>query len=364
MPDRTADTLATWLQHHPGVEVISRDRAEASAEGATRGAPSAVQVADRFHLVKNLGDALLQVLTLHRTTLAQVPRPAPPAEEAATTTTVPAAPTPWATVVPSPRADPVRRAQRLMRYEQVVALRTQGWTQAAIAREVGVSQRTILRWLAVGAFPERKPRRRPPNPFAPDAEYLTRRWGEGCQGATQLWREVCAQGYHGPRYRIWEVMQHLRRGASAVPAPEDDAPSAPVTDRSRTPRRIVGIVLRRAEQRSTAEQELLAVVRTACPEVQRACTLAEQFRTLVRERTPENLMPWLTEVASCGLTDLERLATGLQRDIEAVQAALTLPYSNGQTEGQITRLKLIKRRMYGRAKLDLLEHRVLYRSVS
>ena len=124
------------------------------------------------------------------------------------------------------------------------------------------------------------------------------------------------------------------------------------------------LVLRRAEQRSVAEQELLTAVRTACPEVERACARGEQFLVLVRERNPEALPPWLTAAASCGLTDLERFATGWERDQEAVHAALILPDSHGQPEGQITRLKLIKRSMYGRAKLDLLERRVLYRVVS
>ncbi len=109
---------------------------------------------------------------------------------------------------------------------------------------------------------------------------------------------------------------------------------------------------------------MLREVHAACPAAQRACTLGEQFLAIVRERKPDELTAWLTEAMTCGLTDLERFATGLQRDHAAVQAALTLPYSNGQTEGQITRLKLIKRSMYGRAKLDLLERRVRYRAAS
>jgi transposase len=324
-----------------------------------------VQVADRFHLVKNLGEALLQVLTPHRTAIQRVAEAGSGGDASPTGEAVPPPSLGRHPVmVPSPRTDRARRARRLARYERVAALRTQGWTHAAIAREVGVSQRTIARWLAAGTFPERKPRRRPPNPFAPYAEYLTRRWGEGCHNATQLWREVCDQGYHGPRYRIWEVVHRLRDGEPAVPEAGDSVEYPAPQVHPLTPRRVVGMVLRRAEDRSASEQDVFIAVQRANPEVERACSLGSQFLTLLRERKLDDLASWLEEATTCGLTDLERFASGLERDREAVRAALTTPYSNGQSEGQITRLKLIKRSMYGRAKLDLLERRVLYRAAA
>jgi transposase len=363
LPDRTADTLAAWLTEHPGIEVISRDRAPAYAEGATRGAPAAVQVADRFHVVQNLGDALVQVLTPHRAAMQQAagrPAAAPTSESGPPSTPARVAPT---RVIRSLRADSSRRACRLARYDRVVALRTQGWTHATIARDVGISQRTVVRWLAAETFPERRPRRRPPNPYAPYADYLTQRWGDGCHNATQLWREICEQGYHGPRYRIWEVMHRLRAGDTAVTDVSDE-PSPPSTATRLTPRGMASIILRRPEERSTAQQETLTMVRAAVAEVDHACALGERFLTIVRERNAGDLVAWLDEAVACGFTDLERFATGLARDGAAVRATLTLPYSNGQTEGQITRLKLIKRSMYGRAKLDLLERRVLYRAAA
>jgi len=353
LADRTADTFAAWLAAHPGIEVITRDRAAAYADGATRGAPAAVQVADRFHLVKNLGEAVLQVVTAHRSQLAAVGVPAADTDVGS----------PTATVVPSPRADPARRARRLVRYEQVVALRALGWTHAAIADQVHISQRTILRWLAAGSFPERKPRSEPPSAFAPYAEYLTRRWAEGCHNATQLWREVCAQGYTGPKAGIWTIAHRLRRGEEAMP-PTTPASVAATPDQPLTPGRVVVLMLQHAEDRSVEEQALLHTVQEACAEVQLAGTLCERFLHVLRNRLPEALPAWLRDASSCGLTALERFAHGLQRDLTAVRAACTLPYSNGQAEGQITRLKLIKRSMYGRAKLDLLERRVLYRAAA
>ena len=349
LPDRSADTLAAWLQAHPGVEVISRDRAEAYAEGARRGAPDAVQVADRFHLVKNLGDALVQVLTHHRRALDQIVLPTIQQGVA---------------VSPTPRADPRLRTRRQARYEQVVTLRAQGWTHAAIAHAVGVSPRTIVRWLAARSFPERKPRWRPPSPLEPFAAYLTQRWEEGCHNAMQLWREVCARGYRGPRYRIWEVARRLRQGETAVHDASVDAPPAVPRAHRLRPGHIAAIIMRRVADRAADQQQLVAAVAAACPEVQRAFEVCERFLRLLRERRSDDLAAWMAEATACGLTDLERFAIGLERDLAAVRAALELEYSNGQTEGQITRLKLLKRSMYGRAKLDLLERRVLYRELS
>src|SRR5207248_7499417 len=116
--------------------------------------------------------------------------------------------------------------------------------------------------------------------------------------------------------------------------------------------------------RSEDEQRLLSNIQAACTEVQEAGSLCERFLHLLRNRLPEALAAWLSDASCCGLVALERFALGLQRDLAAVRAACTLPYSNGQAEGQITRLKLIKRSMYGRAKLDLLERRVLYRAAA
>jgi transposase len=353
LADRTADTFAAWLAAHPGVEVITRDRAAAYADGATRGAPAAVQVADRFHLVKNLGEALLQVVMVQRSQLAEVVLPAAATDTGSLTVTI----------VASPRADPARRARRLVCYEQVVALRALGWTHAAIADKIQISQRTILRWLAAGSFPERKPRRRPPSAFAAYADYLTQRWAEGCHNATQLWREVCAQGYGGPKAGIWTLAQRLRCGEEAIP-PGTSALAASTAEPALTPGRVVVLMLQHAEDRSVDDQRLLSAVQQACTAVKQAATLCERLLTAIRDRLPEALSAWLSDASGCGLTALERFAHGLQRDLAAVRAACSLPYSNGQAEGQITRLKLIKRSMYGRAKLDLLERRVLYRAAS
>jgi transposase len=362
LPDRTATTLASWLQDHPGVEVVSRDRSGTYAEGVARGAPDAVQVADRFHLAKNLGEAVVQVLERHRADLREVVVPAVVSPLAAAgmqqaadlpsqTSTTGASRQTW-----SQRRQQARRSQRVARYERMLALRERGLPIAAIARELGVARRTIHRWLAVASFSERTPRRRPPSPLAPFAEYLTSRWAEGCHNGMQLWREVCEQGYTGPRYRIWEVVQQLRQGLPAIPESTETPAPRP---RPPSPRQVTGLFLRRPTDRTAEEQQVLGQVIEQCPDARVAYELTERFLSLLRLRQAASLDAWLTDATQSGLPEFQRLASGLLTDHAAVAAAASLPYSNGQTEGQVNKLKVLKRQMYGRAKFDLLRLRLL-----
>src|SRR5262245_39686911 len=199
------------------------------------------------------------------------------------------------------------------------------------AQELGVARRTIHRWLAAGSVSEHTPRRRPPRPLAPFAPYLTCRWAEGCHNGMQLWREVCEQGYAGPRSRIWEVVQRLRQGLLAMM----ESPTTPtLRPRPPSPRQVVGIFLRRPTDRTAAEQQVLEQVIERCPDARVAHELTERFLALLRQRQAASLEAWLTDAAQCGLPEFQRLAAGLLTDHAAVVAAASLPYSNGQTEGQ------------------------------
>ncbi len=363
LPDRTAATLASWLQDRPGVEIVSRDRSGAYAEGIARGAPDAVQVADRFHLAKNLGETVTQVLERHRADLRAVVLPIEAVLEPEDGTR-PAADLPRKTAAPAlarptrlQRRQQARRSEQVARYEHLLALRERGLTMAAIAQELGVARRTLHRWLAAGSVSERQPRQRPPSPLAPFAAYLTSRWAEGCHNGMQLWREVCEQGYAGPRYRIWEVVQRLRQGLPALPdAIETPAPRL----RPPSPRQVAGIVLRRSTDRTAVERQVLEQVIERCPDARVAFELTDRFLSLLRQRQAASLEAWLTDAAQSGLPEFQRLASGLLTDHAAVVAAASLPYSNGQTEGQVNKLKVLKRQMYGRANFDLLRLRILH----
>ncbi|MEP6776372.1 MAG: transposase [Chloroflexota bacterium] len=127
-------------------------------------------------------------------------------------------------------------------------------------------------------------------------------------------------------------------------------------------RQLVWFLLRDPQTMTQAEQEVLPKLKAACSELALAHELVQDFIKMVKNRTPQALDPWLVAVASSKLRDLENFAAGIERDKAAVLAALSLEWSNGQVEGQVNRLKMLKRQMYGRAKLDLLRQRVLHRT--
>ena len=202
LEDRTAETVAAWLQAHPEVTVVARDRAEAYASGVAQGAPDAVQVADRWHLVKNLREAVEAELR-EQPTLPWYP-PSTPAEGSPTgarPSPSPADPGPMYPDTPTGRradaARQARRTQRLGQYEQACALRQQGLSMARIARQVGVSPRTLCRWYAAKTFPERKRRTGETSCLDPYTPILHQYWEAGCHNATHLWRTLRAQGFPG-----------------------------------------------------------------------------------------------------------------------------------------------------------------------
>jgi transposase len=353
LPDREAVSLERWLQAHPGVEVISRDRNNAYAEGATKGAPKAVQVADRWHLLKNLGEALERILQSQHQHLQQAAQTA----AVQTAVAVPETPAPHeVTPKPLPPAQHQKhrsRERRLARYEQVKTLHQQGWSQRAISLQTGLERKTIRRYLRAGAFREwaTPQRHRALDRFLP---YLKQRWAEGCHNAAQLWREIRQQGYPGRPGMIRQWASRLRakglaRSPGMTPATRKHVP---------TPRQVAWWLLRPEEQ-NAEECRFLAALWEQAPEVKHAAEAAREFTRLVRERDAKAWPVWQQTAAQTLLAPFVRQ---LQRDEAAVQAALTHPWSNGQTEGQVHRLKLIKRQMFGRAKFDLLKKRVLYQA--
>jgi transposase len=366
LEDRTSETVATWLQAHPEVTVVARDRAEAYASGVTQGAPDAVQVADRWHLMKNLREAAEAELR-QRPTLPWHLHPAP--AEALPTGTPPdprlVDPAPIYPGTPAGQraeaARQARRTQRLAQYEHACRLRQQGLSMARIARQVGVSPRTLCRWFAAGAFPERKRRTGDTSCLDPYTPLLHQHWEAGCHNATHLWRTLRAQGFPGSYRVVYTYVTSLRCGQPVRPSGTERPPAATGSTRppSLTARQLSYLLVRRPEKRTPDEQAHMAQIHQHDPPIAQIAALTEAFAQMVRERTPAALQPWLETVRASAFPDLKRFAAGLQSDA-AVHAAFESPYSNGQTEGHVTRLKLLKRQMYGRAKLDLLRQRVLH----
>jgi transposase len=357
LPDRRAETVAQWLREHPGVKVVARDRSDAYAEGIHCGSPTALQVADRFHLAKNLGEALERFFNRHRRLLQQVPRPArtPPAEQGR----APAAPVaPAALRRAAELAREQTRAERQARYETIRARYLEGASVARLARDLRLNWKTVRKYAEADVCPEPRPYPGRPRLLTPYEPYLRRRWAAGCRNGARLYREVAAQGFSGSRILVAIFVAQLRRQEAADQPPLATPPAAP-PDHLR-PRETAMLVLRRPGERSAAEQEALDRVRGLAPEVATAVALSQGFLQLFRERQGSAACDlWLADALASTIPELRRFAVKLRQDEAAVRAACTETWSNGQTEGQIHKLKLLKRSMYGRANFDLLRLRVL-----
>ncbi len=349
LPDRTPDTVAAWLRAHPGITVISRDRGDTYIEGATRGAPDATQVADRFHLVKNLGEAVEAFLHHKRSILNSV--------GAAASASVPTVPQlqPWQ--VRAEEESERRHAQWLARYEAVIALRAKGASVADIARSVEISRETVYRYLRLGAPPERKRRSVRRTVLDPYKEHLLRRWDEGCHDARRLCAEIRDMGYRHAYTNVSRFLARLRLPVGERPSIHRERISA---QRPPTPRQVAMLFVRRPETLTEKQQACVEGLCQADSAIGTAYALAQAFTTMARERQGEELDAWIVRARASENADLQRFAAGLLLDRAAVHAGLTLEWSNGQTEGQVNRLKSVKRQMYGRAGFDLLRQRVLH----
>jgi transposase len=364
LPDREAKTFALWLQAHPGVHVITRDRSRAYADGARQGAPTALQVADRFHLLQNLGEALDQVFNAHGKALKAVNEALSQAPVAQPDGTV-AVPVPPPS---SPRAAQElvhqRQARRLALYQQIWAFHHQGWPGWAIAQQLGIGKNTVFRYLRMTTLPQRKRRAdRGRSLLTPYHAYLLERWNAGHRDAVRLFRELQQRGYSGSYVTVARYTQRMRQAQGQPPRQRRPRQTVPAvvepSSRHLTARRATWLVLRRPERQNEHGAAQLAQLKAQHPEVAAAIVLAQDFAQIVRARQPDQLDPWLAGAAESPCVPLQRFAKGLRDDYDAVKAGVTFPWSTGPVEGHINRLKMLKRQMFGRASLDLLQRRFL-----
>jgi len=359
LPDTKAETFAAWLQAHPAISVISRDRAGNFAEGARTGAPQAIQVADRWHLFGNLGDAIQRLLARHPAALRAAARAqadrhraesqSPESSPLVIEQTVASAP---ATLTSLPAV-----TEREQRFRKVLARHAQGWNYSRIARELHINIRTVKRYVLSRELPKRgAPMIQLVSTVTPYLTYLEQRWQEGCQNKTQLWQEIQAQGYQGSRSSVYRALKRFQPEGRPLRATAGTSQSKRYT---LSPRQGMWLLVRAAADLTERERAARVVLEAASAEITAGTSLAQRFQDMLRQRDVEALEPWLQDATSSGIAEFKHFAASLRRDAAAVRAALSLPWSNGQLEAQVNRLKVIKRVGYGRAKFDLLRRRVL-----
>jgi transposase len=361
LPDREAATLETWLKAHEGIEVISRDRGGPYAEGARAGAPDAQQVADRWHLLVNLSDALKIFFTrkqTHLKTLVQKPSETFAIEEEKQLP-------PWykgCTNSKTKRND-VHHQERVDRYHQVHELRTQGAEITLIAHQTGLSRQTVHTYLKMEHPPERKTGKRSGSVIDPYKEYIVKRWNDGVRNAQQVYRELKEMGYTGSdqpiqRYYVqFRKEKDFRKFKQVDPSQETPVKAPP--RRPPTASQVAHWMTFKEDQRLEWQQKHLTHLCEADQEIREANELIQEFTSMLRERKGECFDAWLVKIEQQGIPELCGFAQSLKKDYQAVKAGLTLTWSQGPVEGHVHRLKLLKRQAYGRASFQTLRKRVL-----
>lgn len=258
------------------------------------------------------------------------------------------------------------RSQRFSRYQQMSQLQQAGLKQPEIARQLGISERTLSRWSSANGFAERKRRSGDKSILDPFTAYLQERWEAGCHNATHLYHEIQGQGYSGGSVLVANYLAPLRRG-EAVAVRTNSQPQAPAaTDKQKvvryTARQASFLLIQRGEKLKVAQKQALKELQEQDEGSAKLSKLSADFMRMLREGKAEELEEWLSAVTSSGneFPELQRFGNGIRQDYKAVKAGFLLSWSQGPVEGHNTRLKLIKRSMYGRAKLDLLRQKVLY----
>jgi transposase len=348
--DRTSEAVLPWLTSHPNVEVVTRDRAGAYAEAVRLALPHAVQVADQFHLIQNLRDHVQRFLDRKQDALPLIqPREqmAPAAEGAGRMDL---------SVLPSKqRRTALNRSKRLARYEEVMALYRTGMTKEAIARQMHIAASTVSAFIQSQGFPERagQQHNRQMTAYLP---HIQQRWQEGCRDPFVVFTELQTQGYTGPAVVVTRLFELWQTGTIIS---SRGRPRKEPSPRRLSSRRAAFLMISSAQKR-TARQKQWIQQMCQDQEVHQVFLLSQSFVKSLNGRNAPALENWLKRARKSHSMEIRNFVKGIDLDAAAVQAAFSLHWSNGITEGHINRLKLIKRQMYGRAHIDLLRIKVLH----
>lgn len=346
--DRETATLQQWLEQHPGVQVVSRDRYSNYANAITAALPGCIQVTDRWHLLKNLCDGLGKLVERNHQHLKyarekEIQRLQRASTKQASNKEISAS-----------KAITQNFSRRLWQLEQIKRLQSRSISIKATAQLLHMSRNTVKKYLGLQEPPRHKSSVQV-NIACFDA-YIRKRIEE--QPAIQLMRlykEIKQMGYNGGRTAAYN---HLHGYIARTP--RITAPRLP--DIFYLPSKIPFLLLRSKQQLAAKERKLIANLCRKCPQIKAAYGLATQFKRMMENKQGCDLQNWIAQAFASSVPEVSSFAKGLLSDIDAIKNALTLPWSNGQVEGQINKLKSIKRQMYGRASFDFLRKRLLLNS--
>lgn len=335
LEERTSDTVAEWMAQHPEIRVVCRDRGGPYADGASRGAPDAIQVADRWHLLHNLAKIVDKLVRAHRKCLVAPVAPADTEQDS---------------VAESP-APPPRTAATRARYQQIHELLDKGVNITTISEKLQLDRKTVRRYAHAGTADELLARTgRRGSILDEHIPYLRQRWGEGCTNALWLYTELREQrGFTGSQRSVRRLLQTWRV----------TVPQTTTGEETPTPRDVTGWMMRPVAKLSDDDIRRLRQILDRCDTLHQVNRLVSDFAGMARERGGKHLDTWIAAARNSGINHLAGFADGLLKDYDAVRNGLTLHWSSGAVEGNVNRVKMFKRTMYGRAKFDLLRARVL-----
>jgi len=329
LPDREPATAQAWLAEQPQIAIVARDRGGGYALAVAKALPHATQVADRWHLMENASHAFLDAV---RKSMRQV--------RAAISA---------ATINPEllTAAERIQYEGYLRREDTNAAILKQAEMGASIkdvVRLTGHSRglvRRVLRGQRSDVFRVRE------SSLEQHLLWLDAQWAAGHRNSAELWRRLKVLGFRGSVRVVTEWATRRRRAEKADAESLHRVPSA---------RTIARLMTTSRDTLSKSETVTIAAIEHSVPLLVEAREVVAAFHAIIRKKAHADLNPWL-ERARASL--VASFANGVTKDQAAVSAAITSSWSNGQTEGQITKLKLVKRQMYGRAKLDLLQARLI-----
>jgi transposase len=367
LEDREAGAVRAWLERHPQIRIVARDRGGAYAEAATKGAPQAMQVADRWHLMHNLAGALEEFLLHKKKVLREAARTETRSPEGDYATSFSAGSlTPnRARIWYEKQLDASRkRHERIVeQWKDIRRLHLAGADVHDIAKRLGVSRETVYRYRRMEEPPEPVRFRHKKRVLDPYVPYILRRWEEGCRNGTKLYREIREQGYAYGASNVARLVAELRRARVGGGGSANDRTQGGVVlpDKASVPtaRQGAALFLKRREKLTAEQEAYLDRLGTLDRASADAYRLTQEFAKMVRGLEGEKLDEWLRDADASEAEVMKRFAKGLKKDLAAVRAGLTESWSSGPVEGFIHKLKLIKRSMYGRASFGLLRSRVL-----
>ena len=347
LPGRDQRTLATWFRKYPEIQVVSRDRSGVYATAAREGAPQARQVADRWHLLKNIGDEPERMMYRHMPLIRLVVR-----ELSLKKSPEPEISVPVASLRRLERLKQHIRKKRHQRWTEVMALHNKGCSFREISRITGLSRVTVSRWVRSGTFPEMSTRPPKRGLLDPWREWLKEQRECGNYNSGRIWREMVARGVTGSETIVRDAVAKWRKGWIPPVTTAARLPSVSRVSRWLMPWRII-----RGEENYASR--FISLMCEKEPELKIAQQLVLEFYRILKTQNKSQLSSWFTRVHESGSAELRCVAAGMEADAAAICEAISSRWSTGVVEGHVNRLKVLIRQMYGRAGFELLRRRVM-----